>query len=296
MANDISLNPSQRNSLLELRDIGSLTARTNERISTGNKVNSVEDDAAAFFKAASLTYRADLFTSKKDEIDQGVSALSASVDALESVNELLETMKGIVASAASQSDAEKISATSQFNEIGNQISNLIEDAYYNGVNLLNSTASSLDISFSDRSESQITIDGSDLNANAPSVASLFEQEAFDDDLNFRGVSAMGVAVQGFSAASTADLTAITNTLDAAASRLSAYANTLGTNVALLESRVDFTQSYVNTLEEGAGKITLADLDEEAANLTALQTRQELTIQSLAISGDMERYTLNLLTE
>ncbi|HBM11605.1 MAG TPA: flagellin, partial [Rhodospirillaceae bacterium] len=42
---------------------------------------------------------------------------------------------------------------------------------------------------------------------------------------------------------------------------------------------DFTNEYVNTLQGGSDKLTLADLNEEGANLVALQTRQQLGIQS-----------------
>ncbi|MBT5297697.1 MAG: flagellin-like protein, partial [Rhodospirillaceae bacterium] len=51
--------------------------------------------------------------------------------------------------------------------------------------------------------------------------------------------------------------------------------------------------YVNTLTAGAGKLTLADLNEEGANLLALQTRQQLGIQSLAFAGQSEQAILGL---
>lgn len=82
-------------------------------------------------------------------------------------------------------------------------------------------------------------------------------------------------------------------LDSALTTLRSKAQTLGSNVALLQTRLDFTQSYVNTLAGGAGKLTLADLNEEGANLLALQTRQQLGIQSLAFAGQSESSILGL---
>ncbi len=69
--------------------------------------------------------------------------------------------------------------------------------------------------------------------------------------------------------------------------------TLGSNVALLQTRREFTESYVNTLQTGADKLTLADLNEEGANLLALQTRQQLGIQALAFAGHAEQGILAL---
>ena len=82
-------------------------------------------------------------------------------------------------------------------------------------------------------------------------------------------------------------------LDSALTTLRSRAQMLGANIAVLNTRLDFTTSYVNTLTAGAGKLTLADLNEEGANLLALQTRQQLGIQSLAFAGQSEQAILGL---
>ncbi len=82
-------------------------------------------------------------------------------------------------------------------------------------------------------------------------------------------------------------------LDTALTTLRARSQTLGSNVALLQTRLDFTEDYVNTLEIGSGKLTLADLNEEGANLLALQTRQQLGISALAFAGQAEQGILGL---
>lgn len=75
--------------------------------------------------------------------------------------------------------------------------------------------------------------------------------------------------------------------------LRAQAQSLGTNVAMLNTRLDFTNNYVNLLTGGAGKLTLADLNTEGANLLALQTRQQLGIQALSFAGQNEKSVLNI---
>jgi flagellin len=78
-------------------------------------------------------------------------------------------------------------------------------------------------------------------------------------------------------------TALTNT-----------AKALSQNVNIVSLRQDFTQNLINTLEEGADKLTLADLNEEGANLLALQTSQTLGIQSLALASQSNQAVLSLL--
>ena len=90
-----------------------------------------------------------------------------------------------------------------------------------------------------------------------------------------------------------DADTIITGLDSALATLRSQSQKLGSNVALLQTRLDFTNSYVNTLEEGSGKLTLADLNEEGANLLALQTRQQLGISALAFAGQSEQGILAL---
>jgi len=86
---------------------------------------------------------------------------------------------------------------------------------------------------------------------------------------------------------------LVNSLDSALTTLRTKSQTLGSNVALLQTRLSFTESYVNTLQGGADKLTLADLNEEGANLLALQTRQQLGISALSFAGQAEQGILAL---
>ncbi|MBF0246922.1 MAG: hypothetical protein HQL36_02445 [Alphaproteobacteria bacterium] len=82
-------------------------------------------------------------------------------------------------------------------------------------------------------------------------------------------------------------------LNSALTTLRSNASTLGNNIALLKTRLNFTQAYVNTLDTGSSKLTLADINEEGANLLALQTRQQLGVQALSFAGQAEQSILNL---
>ncbi len=84
-----------------------------------------------------------------------------------------------------------------------------------------------------------------------------------------------------------------NSLQADLLTLRSQAQAVGSNVALLNTRLDFTNNYVNLLTQGGGKLTLADLNEEGANLLSLQTRQQLGIQALSFAGQNERAVLSL---
>ncbi|CAA7622212.1 Flagellin and related hook-associated protein [Magnetospirillum sp. SS-4] len=68
---------------------------------------------------------------------------------------------------------------------------------------------------------------------------------------------------------------------------------MGSNTAMLQVRIEYTQNLVNEMKQGAAQLVNADLNEEGANLAALQTRQQLGITSLRITGDSEKGILSL---
>ena len=109
------------------------------------------------------------------------------------------------------------------------------------------------------------------------------------------------AVAEYNAAVAADVkgdqaTAIKNSieaLDTAISQLRTWASEFGNNYSIVQSREDFTENLINVLTEGADKLTLADMNEESANMLALQTRQQLAINSLSLASQAAQGVLKL---
>lgn len=272
---EVTLSAAIRSNLLSLSNTSDLIGSTQKRLSTGLKVASPIDDATAFFESRSLSDRAVDLDGRKSEIDQAISSVSTALEAIEAVDSVLRQLKGLAIQAKSATGTQLSSIVTQFNELRTQITNLANDSEYQGLNLVNSTASSLTVNFSTSTSSTLTVSGVDIRVD------------------------QGTAVTGLTVASAANFSLTTN-IDAALSQIDAdittlrgNASTLGSNVALLQTRLDFTQNYVNVLEEGSGKLTLADLNEEGANLVALQTRQQLGIQALAFAGQTEQSVLAL---
>ena len=105
------------------------------------------------------------------------------------------------------------------------------------------------------------------------------------------VSTTHTTVNGFS--TDAKIEATLDRLTSAQNSLRSQASTFGTNLSIVENRQDFTKTLINTLEEGAGKLTLADTNEEGANLLALQTQQSLASTSLSLASQASQNVLQL---
>jgi flagellin-like hook-associated protein FlgL len=75
--------------------------------------------------------------------------------------------------------------------------------------------------------------------------------------------------------------------------LRSEAATLGSNLIILENRENFTRQFISTLKQGADQLVLADLNEEGANLLALQTRQQLSSTALSLASQADQAVLRL---
>lgn len=271
---EITLSAAVRANLLNLASTQSLINQTQNRLATGLKIASPIDDAKLYFEAKGLSDRASDFRQLRDGIDQAVSQVKVALDAVDAIDSLVSQLKGLAISAKSATGSELTSITTQYNDLRAQIDLLASDAQYQGLNLVNDTAASLTVSFGTLTSSLLTIAAQDLNASSGLL-----------------ITSAGTGAASFSVAGNID-SAIAE-LDAAITTLRGAASALGSNVGLLQTRLDFTKSYVNALEGGAVKLTLADINEEGANLVALQTRQQLGISALAFAGQSEQSVLSL---
>ncbi len=109
--------------------------------------------------------------------------------------------------------------------------------------------------------------------------------------NTTGVSVAALSDSGF--ATDTDISRVVDRLNTALSNLRSQASEFGTNLSTVEIRQDYTKTMINTLQEGAGLLTLADTNEEGANLLALQTRQQLASTSLSFASQADQTVLSL---
>ena len=138
----------------------------------------------------------------------------------------------------------------QFNTMRTQIDDLAADSGYKGKNLLSSdeTLRSMTVKFEGSHELAVT--------------------GFDATT---GVNGLNVATAAWTNATSIE-TSITS-LDNALTKLRQQASSLSGNLSVITVRQDFSNNMINTLTEGANKLTLADTNEEGANMLMLQTRQ-----------------------
>ena len=99
--NDVSLTAGMRSNLLSLQGTVDLLNRTQNRLSTGKKVNSAIDNPVSFFASQALTSRASVIDSLKDAMGQAVQTITAADKGIKAITAMIEQAKGIAQSALS---------------------------------------------------------------------------------------------------------------------------------------------------------------------------------------------------
>lgn len=372
---DITLSSAVRSNLLSLQNTAELLGRTQERLATGQKVNSALDDPTAFFTASSLNSRASDLGRLLDSIGLAVQTLDAADKAISAITDLVETAQATARQALQSSSATasatgtvtltagatldtlgfadsdtveitaggntttftvgtatvdtvqdlidglaanadatvalvggnlQIEATdggdlvlgeggqgtnlddlgltagtitgslnptrttlaATFDDLRTQITQLAQDAGFNGNNLLQ--GDNLQVIFNEDSTSSITISGVDFDA-----------------------AGLGITASTLSFQTNDSINASLAELDTAVDTLQSQAATFGSNLTVVSIRQDFTKGIINTLQTGAANLTLADSNEEGANMLALQTRQALSSTALSLAAQADQNVLRL---
>lgn len=284
MSSQIVLGLATRANLLSLQGIDQNISTSQSHLATGLKVASAVDDAVKFFQSQSLITRASDLSQRKDSIDQGISGLTTATQATQSVVSILQQLQGVLNSAKTQTATQRASAATQFTSLASQLNNLVNDASYQGLNLVNSSKSVLSLQFSISSTSILKISGQNLLV---SVLITTHAKA--------SVLATAITATRFSKVSnkTSLFDKAFTVLQNAVFSAQATAQTLGANVTFLNTRLSFTSQYIATLQNGSDKLVIADVNQESTNLVTLQTRQQLAIQSLSIATQSEQAVLRL---
>ena len=171
-----------------------------------------------------------------------------------------------MAKPANEQTQDNKSAMNQFNQILTQYNMLINDSWYKGVNLLKSQ--DLKVVFNESRTSDLDIKGVDATT-----------------------SGLGLETADWSSA--AGVQESLDQIDSAINQLRLYASEFGNYYQVVTTRENFTNSLINVLTEGADQLTLADMNQESANMLALQTRQQLAVNSLSLASQASQSVLRL---
>jgi len=126
-----------------------------------------------------------------------------------------------------------------------------------------------------------------------SISADFDLSISSSSASFNSGSDLDIDATDSGFATDAAINNVITSINTSLGNLRSQASTFGTNLSTVEIRQDFTKTLIDTLETGAGLLTLADTNKEGANLLALQTRQQLASASLSFASQADQNVLSL---
>ncbi|MHB8120718.1 MAG: flagellin N-terminal helical domain-containing protein [Desulfuromonadaceae bacterium] len=266
---DVSLTSGMRSNLLQLQGTAKLIDRTQERLSTGKQVNSALDNPTNFFASQAHLNRASDFAVRKDGMAEGIQTAKAADAGITAITALVDAAKGLTEAALGTANTtDRAAFATQFATLTTQIDKLASDSGYRGTNLLN--GQNLTVNFNEDATANLTVNSFTATSTGLSID-----------------SAANAWV------GSADITAAQADLKTATDTLRSKSKDLANNLNIITTRQNFTDQMISTLQTGSDNLTLADMNNEGANMLMLQTRQSLGTTALSMSSQAAQSVLRL---
>jgi len=273
--NSVITNAGALIALENLNATNSQLATTQERISTGLKVASATDNGATWAVAQNERSTIGALGSVVDSLNRGISTADVAVSAGQTISDLLNQMKAKVL-AATDPSAQPSDITAYANDfvaLRNQISKIVSTSDFNGSNMIKTSGTSVMALASASGAIKLTVAAVNLGLGGGTVT-ITASSTFTTQTTAAAVLAL---------------------VNSSITNVNAAVAKLGTGVNALNSQLSFVQNQTDTLTTGVGNLVDADVAKESANLTALQTKQQLGAQALSIANQAPSVLLSLFS-
>jgi len=262
--------------MIALQNLNAITAdlrTTQNRISTGLKVASAKDDGATYAIAQSQRAKVSSLDAVKGSLSRTASAVDVAMSAGESISDLLTQLKekALAASDTSLDTTSRNALQSDFNAIRDQITKTAQNASFNGINLIDGSRTSVAALADASGTSHMTVQAQNMSLGGSIVT-------------------LG-ATASFATATSAQ--ALLTTIDSSINNVSSALSSLGSTSKALDTHATFIGKLQDTLTASIGNLVDADMATESARLQALQTKEQLAVQSLSIANQSQSFLLSL---
>jgi len=273
MLNSINLNASALIALQNLSAIQQQLAQEQTIIATGKKINSPKDNGAVWSIAQTMQGKVISLDAVKDSLNRGQSTIDVAMSAGQQVSDLLQQMKAkaLAASDTSLDSVSRQALNQDFKQLRDQINRVVNSADFNGVNMVKHNGTTLYALANDSGSSRLTVQAQDMSLGGSNVTLS--------------------AAASFTTAASASAYIATLTTDL--ENVNLAMTHLGTGSNAMASQLNFVGKLQDSLNTGISNLVDADMAAESAKLQALQTKQQLAIQTLMIANQSSSILLQL---
>ncbi|MDE1937478.1 MAG: flagellin [Alphaproteobacteria bacterium] len=269
----VNTNPSAMTALQYLNQTQAALAQTQTAINTGLKVSSAKDNGAVYAIAQNMRGDVAGYAAVTDSLNRGMSTVDVAMSAGQSISDLLIQMKqkALAASDTSLDTASRQAMNQDFTALRDQITTIVKNAVFNGFNMVNGTTKVITALASSDGTRRITVSTQNMSLSGSIVT-------------LKSTGTISTAAKASTMVATVQ-TSLTN-VNAALAKLSSGSKKFSI-------QISFAQQLSDTLTAGIGNLVDANMAQESAMLTSLQTKQQLGVQALSIANQAPQSILSL---
>ncbi|MDM9618989.1 flagellin [Rhizobium sp. S96] len=291
----INTNNSAMAALQTLRNVNSNLSKTQNHVSSGLRVEKASDNAAYWSIATTMKSDNGALSAVSDALGMGAAKVDTAYTAVDSSIDVVNQIKSKLV-AATEEGVDKDKVQDEITQLQDQLKSIASSASFNGQNWVQNTVGttmSVVSSFVRDSSGGIAVNTTSYVSTASDL--LLDDTGTDGILGASG-AASTQSIVGFSIGSSTTKGDIDNLLTDVESALSSM-TALGSKLGSISTRIDLQSNFVSSLSDaidtGVGRLVDADMEEESSKLSALQTQQQLAIQSLSIANSSSQNILSL---
>ena len=306
----ILTNTSAMSALQNLATTQKSLNTTQSQISSGLRVASASDNAAYWSIATTMKSDTGALSAVTDALNLGSSVVSTATAALNSTITLLNKMKDDVITAQT-SGTDPVQVQTDISAQQASLKNIMSSASFNGVNLLDGSTSTANVvsSFSrnsagstvgileiDTTNIKLSEDGSAGGLLGAAVSGVTSVSGLAGTTGVPGGSFDANSILGFQLSSSTyatDLTSLSAAIDTAIKNVTSASAQLGNYATNITNQSSFVSALSDAITSGVGSLVDADMNVASTRLQALQTQQQLGIQSLSIANQNSQLILKL---
>ncbi len=275
--NSINVNSGSILALQNLNTTVNQLSTVQNRISTGLAVSSAKDNGGLWGIAQNSRASVAALDSVKQSLQRAQSTVDVAVSAGQTISDILNQIKSKALAGADTSldTVSRKALNTDVTALIGQIQKIVATADFNGTNIIKTSGASIYALANASGSSKLTVQGLNLGiAGSGSTTGI-----------------TFTATSSFTTATTA--ATFLSLVNTSITQVNASVAKLGTGSNALATHLNFVSNLQDSLTQGIGNLVDADVAKESANLTALQTKQQLGIQALSIANSSKSALLGL---
>ncbi len=265
-----------------LRSVNTQLNSVNERIVTGNRVNSISDDQGAYFLAKDLNRNVSVLRGAvKNDLENSVGIFQIASSTMDKISDLYDTLTNLAADSASDSPSvSRAELDNQFEEIKTEITNTINGAVYGGVSIMDGTYSTAD--GGTNLQPLYTADSTKrLNLRVDKI-----------DLSVLNVDTLDISSKANAQSAYTSLTD-DSVANSAIGSLQTKSSAMSQRLSVAGMHLDYASVYAANYESAASSLLESDSVLDVARQTALQVRQQAAISVMIQSNISSQFVTSL---